>query len=260
MRFAGHQCLRRPECIVGGALEPEGDVETVLTLRKASDRGHADHGWLSSRHTFSFADYHDPAQMGFRALRVINDDKVAPGRGFGSHSHRDMEIISYVLEGALAHKDSMGTDGVIRRGDVQRMSAGTGVVHSEQNASPTDEVHFLQIWLEPDTRGIAPGYDQKTYPDAETRGRLRLVASPDGRDGSLTINADAHVYAGVFDAGEQHALALADGRHAWVQVAQGQVRVNGQELDTGDGAAMSGERQLRIEGIDKGEVLVFDLA
>jgi len=253
--------LRRQECIVGReALTCKGDVETVLTLRKASDRGHADHGWLSSHHTFSFADYHDPAQMGFRALRVINDDKVAPARGFGSHSHRDMEIISYVLEGALAHKDSIGTDGVIRPGDVQCMSAGTGVVHSEQNASPTDEVHFLQIWLKPDTRGIAPGYDQKTYTSAEKRGLLRLVASPDGRDGSLTINADAHVYAGIFDAGEKHELALADGRHAWVQVAQGRVRVNGQGLDTGDGAAISGERQLRIEGIDKGEVLVFDLA
>ncbi len=232
----------------------------MLTIRKASDRGHADHGWLNSHHTFSFADYHDPAQMGFRALRVINDDRVAPGRGFGSHSHRDMEIISYVLEGALAHRDSTGTDGVIRPGDVQRMSAGTGVVHSEQNASPTDDVHFLQIWLMPDRRGIAPGYDQKTFPDSEKRGRLRLVASPDGRDGSLTINTDAYVYAGHFDAGQQGELALGDERHAWIQLAHGKVRVNGQALDTGDGVAVSGERELRIDGIDKGEVLVFDLA
>lgn len=232
----------------------------MLTIRKASDRGHADHGWLRSHHTFSFADYHDPAQMGFRALRVINDDRVAPGRGFGSHSHRDMEIISYVLEGALAHKDSTGTDGVIRPGDVQRMSAGTGVVHSERNASPTDDVHFLQIWLMPERRGIAPGYDQKTFPDSEKRGRLRLVASPDGRDGSLTINTDAYVYAGRFDAGQQGELAVGDERRAWIQVARGKVRVNGQALDTGDGVAVSGERELRIEGIDKGEVLVFDLA
>jgi quercetin 2,3-dioxygenase len=232
----------------------------MLKIRKAADRGHADHGWLNSHHTFSFADYHDPAQMGFRALRVINDDRVAPGHGFGSHSHRDMEIISYVLQGALAHKDSMGTDGVIRPGDVQRMSAGTGVVHSEHNASRVEEVHFLQIWLEPDARGITPGYDQKTFPDSEKRGRLRLVASPDGRDGSLTINTDAYVYAGNLDAGQKGELALGDERHAWVQVAHGKVRVNDKPLDTGDGVAISGERQIRIDGVDKGEVLAFDLA
>ena len=228
-------------------------------MRKAGDRGHADHGWLNSYHTFSFADYYDSAQMGFRA-RVINDDRVAPGHGFGSHSHRDMEIISYVLEGALAHKDSMGTDGVLRPGDVQRMSAGTGVVHSEFNGSKTEPVHFLQIWLEPDAKGIAPSYDQKTYADAEKRGRLRLVASPDGADGSLGIHTDARVYAGVFDAGQQSDLALGDGRHAWVQVAEGTVRVNGQELTAGDGVALSDERHLNIEGIEKGEILVFDLA
>jgi len=232
----------------------------VLKLRKAGDRGHADHGWLNSYHTFSFADYRDPAQMGFRALRVINDDRVAPGRGFGSHSHRDMEIISYVLEGALAHKDSMGTDGVLRSGDVQRMSAGTGVVHSEFNGSKTEPVHFLQIWLIPDAKGIAPSYDQKTFADADKRGRLRLVASPDGADGSLGINADARVYAGVFDAGEKSDLALGDGRYAWVQVAEGRVRVNGQELAAGDGVAISDERHLTIEGIDEGEILAFDLA
>jgi redox-sensitive bicupin YhaK (pirin superfamily) len=232
----------------------------MLRVRKAADRGHADHGWLNSYHTFSFADYHDPAQMGFRALRVINDDRVAPGQGFGSHSHRDMEIISYVLEGALAHKDSMGTDGVLRPGDVQRMSAGTGVVHSEFNGSKTEPVHFLQIWLKPDAKGIAPSYDQRTYPDAEKRGRLRLVASPDGADGSLGIKTDARVYAGVFDAGQKSDLALDDGRHAWVHVAEGAVRVNGQELTAGDGVAVSDERHLNIEGIRKGEILVFDLA
>jgi quercetin 2,3-dioxygenase len=232
----------------------------MLTIRKAADRGHADHGWLDSYHTFSFADYHDPAHMGFRALRVINDDRVARGQGFGSHSHRDMEIISYVLEGALAHKDSMGTDGVLRPGDVQRMSAGTGVVHSEFNGSKTDPVHFLQIWIKPDAKGIAPGYEQKTFPAADKRGRLRLVASPDGDAGSLRINADARVYAGVLDAGHQVDLALGDGRHAWVQVAEGRVRLNGQELAAGDGVAISDERHLNIEGTDTGEVLVFDLA
>jgi redox-sensitive bicupin YhaK (pirin superfamily) len=232
----------------------------VLKLRKSADRGHADHGWLDSRHTFSFADYYDPAHVGFRALRVINDDRVAPGRGFGSHSHRDMEIISYVLDGALAHKDSMGTDGVLRRGDVQRMSAGTGVVHSEFNGSTTEPVHFLQIWLKPDAKGIAPSYDQKTFADADKRGRLRQVASPDGADGSLRINADARVYAGVLDAGQKSDLALDPGRHAWVQVAAGRLRLNGQDLDTGDGVAVSDERHLSIEGVDTGEVLIFDLA
>jgi redox-sensitive bicupin YhaK (pirin superfamily) len=232
----------------------------VLTLRKAADRGHADHGWLDSHHTFSFADYYDPAQMGFRALRVINDDRVAPGQGFGSHSHRDMEILSYVLEGALAHNDSMGADGVLRPGDVQRMSAGTGVVHSEFNGSKTDPVHFLQIWLKPDSKGIPPGYEQKTFPAAEKRGRLRLVASPNGSTGSLRINADARIYAGVFDAGQNADLTLGEGRHAWVQVAEGRVRVNGQELAPGDGVAMSDERHLKIEGVDRAEVLVFDLA
>jgi redox-sensitive bicupin YhaK (pirin superfamily) len=232
----------------------------VLKLRKSADRGHADHGWLDSRHTFSFADYHDPAHMGFRALRVINDDRVAPGRGFGSHSHRDMEIISYVLEGALAHKDSIGTNGVLRRGDVQGMSAGTGVVHSEFNGSTTEPVHFLQVWIIPDERGIAPRYDQKTFADADKHGRLRQVASPDSADGSLRINADARVYAGMFDAGQKSDLPLDAGRHAWVQVAAGRVRVNGQELDTGDGVAISDERHLNIEGINQGEILVFDLA
>ncbi|HEY5951195.1 MAG TPA: pirin family protein [Kofleriaceae bacterium] len=231
----------------------------MMTIRKATERGHADHGWLDSHHTFSFADYYDPKHMGFRALRVINDDRVAAGRGFGSHPHRDMEIISYVLEGALAHKDSMGTGETIRPGDVQRMSAGTGVVHSEFNASKTDPVHFLQIWLMPAQRGIKPGYEQKTFTEADKRGKLRLVASPDGSDGSITIHTDARVYAGVFGSGETAQLTLAKTRGAWVHVARGSVKVNEQVLGEGDGVAIEDE-QVRIAGIADGEVLVFDLA
>ncbi len=230
----------------------------MLTLRKAGERGHADHGWLDSFHTFSFADYHDPSHMGFRTLRVINDDTVAPGRGFGSHPHRDMEIVSYVLDGALAHRDSTGTGSVIRPGDVQRMSAGSGVVHSEHNASATEPVHFLQIWLIPSQRGLPPGYEQRTFPAEERAGRLRLVASPDGREGSLTIHADASLYAGVLDAGQTAELPLAPGRHAWVHVARGAARVNGQDLGAGDGLALSDEPRVSIEGRG-GEVLVFDL-
>jgi quercetin 2,3-dioxygenase len=229
-------------------------------LRRASERGHADHGWLDSFHTFSFADYHDPAHMGFRALRVINDDTVAPGRGFGPHPHRDMEILSYVLDGALAHRDSTGTGSVIRPGDVQRMSAGTGVVHSELNPSQTEPVHFLQIWLIPSQRGIAPGYEQRTFPAAARTGRLRLVASPDGRDDSLTIHTDASVYAGVLGAGETAELPLAPGRHAWIHVARGAARVNGHDLRAGDGLALGEEPRVQLEGLDRGEVLVFDLA
>jgi quercetin 2,3-dioxygenase len=232
----------------------------MITLRRAEDRGHANHGWLDSHHTFSFADYYDPDHMGFRTLRVINEDRVQPGSGFGTHSHRDMEILSYVLEGGLAHKDSIGTGSTIRPGDVQRMSAGTGVAHSEFNASKTEPVHFLQIWILPERPGIAPGYEQKTFPDAEKRGRLRLVASHDGRNGSLTIHQDAAVYAGLLDAGERAELPLGKGRHAWVQVARGEVTVNGQALKAGDGAAVSGEPALRFEGVSEGEVLVFDLA
>src|SRR2546423_183762 len=209
----------------------------MITVRRAADRGHADHGWLDSHHTFSFADYHDPAHMGFRGLRVINDDRVAGGKGFGSHPHRDMEIISYVLDGALAHKDSTGTGAVIRPGDVQRMSAGSGVVHSEFNASPDEQVHFLQIWLLPSERGIAPGYEQKTFSAADKRGKLVLVASPDGHDGSVTIHSDARVYAGNFGKGERAELALGERRGAWVQVARGKIRVNGEQLAEGDGVA-----------------------
>lgn len=231
----------------------------MISIRRAGERGHADHGWLDSHHTFSFADYYDPAHMGFRNLRVINDDRVAAGRGFGSHPHRDMEIVSYVLEGALAHKDSTGTGAVIRPGDVQRMSAGTGVVHSELNASSTQGVHFLQIWLLPGQRGLSPSYEQKTFTDEAKRGRLRLVVSPDGRDGSVSIHTDAAIFAGTFDAGESASLELGPGRHAWVQVARGGVRVNGHELVEGDGAAISDERSVRVEGTGGGEVLVFDL-
>jgi len=232
----------------------------MLTIRRASERGHANHGWLDSHHTFSFADYYDPAHMGFRSLRVINDDTVGPGGGFGAHPHRDMEIISYVLDGALAHRDSMGTGSVIEPGDVQRMSAGSGVVHSEFNASRTSDVHFLQIWLLPSKRGIAPGYEQKRFSVEDKTGRLRLVASPDGADGSLTIHTDARVYAGIFDDGHRAELPLAAGRHAWVQVARGRVRVNGADLAAGDGVALSDERAVQIEGVERGELLVFDLA
>jgi redox-sensitive bicupin YhaK (pirin superfamily) len=232
----------------------------MLTIRRAQDRGHADHGWLDTHHTFSFADYYDPAHMGFRSLRVINDDTVTGGQGFGAHGHRDMEIISYVLEGALAHKDSTGTSDTIRPGDVQRMSAGTGVMHSEFNGSEDEPVHFLQIWLIPDKRGIQPSYEQKRYDDAEKRGKLRLVASPDARDGSLTIHTDASVYAGLFDKGERAELSFAPGRHGWIHVARGKVTVNGQALGAGDGVAISNEAKVSIEGVDQGEVIAFDLA
>jgi redox-sensitive bicupin YhaK (pirin superfamily) len=232
----------------------------MITVRKANERGHAEHGWLDSRHTFSFADYYDPKHMGFRALRVINEDRVAPGAGFGRHSHRDMEIVSYVLDGGLEHRDSMGTGAVIRPGDVQRMSAGTGVVHSEYNASRQAPVHFLQIWIQPDQHGIAPSYEQKTFSQAEKAGRLRLVASPDGSDGSVSLHADARLFAGVLAAGDVVEHALAPGRAAWVHVVRGGARVNGVALAAGDAVALSEERTVRIEGIDGGEVLVFDLA
>ena len=231
----------------------------MITVRKAGERGHANHGWLDSWHTFSFADYYDPAHMGFRTLRVINEDRVSAGKGFGRHSHRDMEIISYVLDGALEHKDSMGTGAVIRPGDVQRMSAGTGVTHSELNASRQDPVHFLQIWLLPDRRGMPPSYEQKSFSRADKAGRLRLVASPGGDDGSVTVHTDARLLAGVFDAGQTAEHELAPGRHAWVHQVRGTARVNRVELSAGDAVALSEERTVRIEGIDGAEVLVFDL-
>jgi redox-sensitive bicupin YhaK (pirin superfamily) len=232
----------------------------MITVRKAQERGHAQHGWLDSFHTFSFADYYDPEHMGFRALRVINEDRVAGGQGFGKHSHRDMEILSYVLEGGLEHKDSMGTGEVIRPGDLQRMTAGTGVTHSEFNASQREPVHFLQIWLMPDRRGITPSYEQKAFPRQDKTGRLRLVASPEGADSSVTIHADARVFAGLFDAGQTAEHPLAAGRHAWVHVVRGTARVNGTELGAGDAVALSNERLVRIEGVDASELLVFDLA
>jgi len=231
----------------------------MLTLSPAADRGHTDIGWLDSRHTFSFGEWYDPAHMGFRALRVINDDRVAPGGGFPTHGHADMEIVSYVLEGGLAHKDSIGTGSVIRPGDVQRMSAGTGVRHSEFNESEAEPVHFLQIWILPDRRGHAPGYEQKTFPEVERSGKLRLVASGDGRDGSVSLHQDVALWAGLLDEGQKAEVALAPGRHGWVHVARGSVTVNGKRLGEGDGAALSDERMVALEGHGC-EVLVFDLA
>ena len=232
----------------------------MLEVRKAAERGREDHGWLLSQHTFSFADYFDPRFTGFRALRVVNEDRVEAGSGFGTHGHREMEIISYVLEGALRHDDSTGGGSVIEPGDVQRMSAGTGVRHSERNASQTQDVHFYQIWIIPSERGVQPGYEQKHFSAAEKRGKLRLVASPDGRDGSVKLHADARLYAGLFEQGERTELPLDTGRHAWVQVARGRVRVNGRELESGDGLALTEEPSVEIEGIDDAELLVFDLA
>ena len=229
----------------------------MITIRRAGERGHADHGWLDTYHTFSFADYQDPDFMGFRALRVINDDRVAPGRGFGTHGHRDMEIISYVLDGALAHRDSMGTDGVIRPGEVQRMSAGTGVMHSEMNGSDREPVHFLQIWIVPERPNIPPSYEQKAFPDEERRGRLRLVASPDAGDGSVKIHQDVRLYTTLLD-GHSVTHELAPGRYGWVQVARGEAEVNGQRLQAGDGAAIADERTVTITGTGA-EVLLFDL-
>jgi hypothetical protein len=231
----------------------------VLELRHASQRGVADFGWLQSRHTFSFGGYFDPQQSGFSDLLVINDDRVAPGQGFGTHGHRDMEIFSYVLEGALEHKDSMGTGSVIRPGDVQMMSAGTGIRHSEFNASRTDLVHFLQIWIVPDRLGVQPRYQQVHFPDTEKRGRLRLIISPDGENGSLSVYQDARVFAGLFDGEESDELTIGDGRYAYVQVARGSLEVNGQRLGEGDGARVRNERAIRLSNGTAAEVLVFDL-
>jgi hypothetical protein len=231
----------------------------MITVRKAGERGHFDFGWLDTYHTFSFGDYYDPEAMGFRSLRVINEDFVAGGRGFPTHPHRDMEIITYILSGALAHRDSMGNGSVIRPGDVQRMSAGTGVRHSEANSSDAEPVHLLQIWIVPSEYGIAPGYEQKAFTDDEKRGRLRLIASPDGREGSVTIHQDVSLYAAVLDADQQVSHELPAGRHAWLQVARGAVELNGRELNQGDGAAVSGEPALTIRGREDAEVLLFDL-
>ena len=233
----------------------------MITVRSGSDRGKANFGWLDSRHTFSFGNYYDPAHMGFGTLRVINEDKVTPSQGFSTHGHRDMEIISYVLSGELAHKDNIGNGSIIRPGDVQRMSAGTGILHSEYNASDTEPVHFLQIWVLPEQTGIEPGYEQTYFAPAEKQGQLRLVGSRDGRDGSVTIHQDLNLYAAKLSAPETVTQAIAPGRVAWVHVARGAVNLNGHDLTAGDGAAVSDEAMLTLTGSgDDSEVLVFDMA
>ena len=232
----------------------------MLTIRKSQDRGHADHGWLNSYHSFSFAGYYDPRHMGWGNLRVINEDRIAPGTGFGAHGHRDMEIISYVLSGELAHQDSMGNVKGIPPGDVQRMSAGSGVMHSEFNHAPDQVTHFLQIWIEPNVRGIAPGYEQVTVPEVDKRGALRLLASPTGGPGVVRIHADASLYAGLLDASESATLVLNPGRKAYVHVVRGALDVNGTPLLAGDAALLADEPQVRLEQGQDAEVLVFDLA
>ena len=238
----------------------------MLQVRKSQERGYADHGWLRSFHSFSFAGYYDPEHMGFGNLRVINEDRVAAGGGFGTHGHRDMEIVSYVLEGELAHKDSMGTGtggnapaGIIRPGDVQRMSAGTGVRHSEFNGSKSDPVHFLQIWITPDKAGYEPSYEEKSFSQGDKQGRLRLIGSRDGRDGSVTIHQDTSLYAGIFAKGEEATFEIAKGRHVWLHVAKGSVTVNGEVLRSGDAVAIEEPGAVKIAGQDSGEILLFDL-
>lgn len=231
----------------------------MIQHRRATQRGHADHGWLDSYHTFSFADYHDPEQMGFSALRVINEDRVRAGQGFPTHGHRDMEIVTYVLDGALEHKDSMGNGSVIRPGDVQRMSAGTGVRHSEYNASQTDGVHFLQIWIQPKITGVAPGYEQKNFASDQLAGTLRVVASPDGRDGSVKLNQDAMILATKLDGGAEVTHTIQPGRRIYVHVARGRVQLNGEPMNTGDGARVENETAVRLTDGGGAEVLVFDL-
>lgn len=231
----------------------------MITLRKSQDRGYADHGWLKSFHSFSFADYHDPAHMGFGNLRVINEDRIAAGTGFGTHGHRDMEIVSYVLDGELAHKDSLGTGAAIRPGEVQRMTAGTGVRHSEFNHAEGRTTHFLQIWLLPAARDLKPGYEQKAFSPEEKRGRLRLVASPGGEDGAVTLHANASIRAGLFDAGESAELRLDPQRLTYVHLARGKLKVNGQALQAGDALKLADERQLEISEGEGAEVLVFEL-
>jgi len=231
----------------------------MIELRRAAERGHAQHGWLDSWHSFSFADYYDPAHMGFGPLRVINEDRIQPGTGFGTHGHRDMEIISYVLEGALGHRDSMGNGSSIVPGDVQRMSAGRGVQHSEMNHDRTGVTHFLQIWIEPSVRGIAPGYEQKHFDAASKRGRLLLVASPDGAEGSVTIRQDARVYAGLLDGAERAALPIAPGRRAYLHLVRGRLKANGTPLAAGDALKMTGVAEAALEQGEGAEVLLFDL-
>jgi quercetin 2,3-dioxygenase len=230
------------------------------TIRRAADRGHANHGWLDSYHSFSFADYYDPDHMGFASLRVINDDTVAPAQGFGTHGHRDMEVITYILDGALEHKDSMGNGSVIRPGDVQRMSAGTGVQHSEFNPSKSEPVHFLQIWIQPDKQGAKPGYEEKHFDADSRRGNLRLLASKDGRQGSVSLNQDANLYAALLDGPQRLEHTLAKGRQAYVHLARGSATVNGEKLHGGDAMKLSGEAKVTLADATKAEVLLFDLA
>jgi len=232
----------------------------MITIRPAAERGRANFGWLDTAHTFSFGDYHDSDWMGFHGLRVINDDRIAGGGGFPTHPHRDMEIVTVVFDGALEHKDSLGTGSVIRAGDVQRMTAGTGILHSEFNASKTDPVHLLQIWIFPEARGLKPGYAQQSFPAEARKGQLKLVASRDGRDGSVGFRTDASLYLAALDAGQKVTHTLATGRAAWVQVATGSVTLNGKTLAAGDGAAVTDETTLELVGVETGETLVFDLA
>jgi len=232
----------------------------MLTIRRATERMHTQIGGLVSRHAFSFGEHHDPRYMGFRALRVINEDRLAPGQGFGTHAHRDMEILSYVLEGALRHEDSLGTGSVISPGDVQRMTAGTGVLHSERNASETEAVHFLQIWVQPARQRLEPSYEQRAFPAEDRTGRLTLIASEDGRDGSVTIHQDVNLYSAALETGNRATLPLKSGRHIWIQVARGSVRVNDSELGAGDGAALADESAAELEATVPAEVLLFDLA
>ena len=231
----------------------------MIRIRKSAERGHARHGWLESRHTFSFAGYHDPRHMGFRDLRVINEDRVQPGQGFDTHAHRDMEIVTYVLEGALEHKDSTGSGSVLRPGDVQRMSAGTGITHSEFNHSQHEPVHLLQIWILPDKEGLPPSYEERHFDRESLAGALRLVASRDGREGSVVIHQDASLHAALLGPGQESALTLAPGRHAWVQVARGEIDCNGTPLAEGDGAALSEDPRVALRARTPAEVLVFDL-
>jgi quercetin 2,3-dioxygenase len=232
----------------------------MIGVRKASERGHFDHGWLDTHHTFSFSRYYDPRHMGFRALRVINEDRVQPGQGFGTHPHEDMEIVTYVLSGALAHKDSLGTGSAIRPGELQRMTAGTGISHSEFNPSQTEPVHLYQIWLLPEQEGLDPSYEQRAFPEEERANRLRLVASPEAKDGSLTIRQDARLYLARLDEGHEVSKDIPSGRHAWLQVLRGNVSLNGQAMSAGDGAAVSEETALAIRAESPSEVLLFDLA
>jgi redox-sensitive bicupin YhaK (pirin superfamily) len=244
-----------------GAMRAGSMTEAAtITIRKAKDRGHANHGWLDTWHTFSFADYHDPNHMGFRSLRVINEDWIDPSKGFGTHPHRDMEILTYVLEGSLQHKDSMGNGSMIVPSEVQRMSAGTGVHHSEFNPSDKEKVHLLQIWIRPDRDGVTPGYAQKTFPRAERLNRLRVVASRDGRDGSISIHQDATLLAAILEPKQAVRFDVANGRHAWIQVARGEIKVNGQTLVAGDGASSLRPGSLEIAASKESEILLFDLA